>query len=94
MINIWYKGNSNAKEKKLKPWQIEEIQAEDIELGYLTYQEKPDYLLETTAKATYDYDAKGNRTKYVTDNEDLQGTRGTGTLSHFCALSYHMLVND
>ena len=38
----------------------------------MTYQEKPDYLLETTAKATYDYDAKGNRIKYVTDNEDLE----------------------
>ena len=38
----------------------------------MTYQKKPDYLLETTAKATYDYDAKGNRTKYVTDNEDLE----------------------
>ena len=41
-------------------------------MGYLTYQEKPDYLLETTAKATYDYDANGNRIKYVTDNEDLE----------------------
>jgi YD repeat-containing protein len=62
---------SKDKEKKLKPWQVAEILAEDIEMGYLTYEEKPDYLLDTTAKATYEYDANGNRIKHTTDNEDL-----------------------
>ncbi|MGB7605002.1 MAG: glycohydrolase toxin TNT-related protein, partial [Lutisporaceae bacterium] len=48
-----------------------EITDEDFELGYITYEEKPDYLLDPTSKATYKYDANGNRINYVTDNEAL-----------------------
>ncbi len=34
-----------------------DITEEDFELGYITYEEKSDYLIDSTSKATYKYDA-------------------------------------
>ncbi|MCL5071401.1 MAG: hypothetical protein M1308_10975, partial [Actinobacteria bacterium] len=53
---------------KIKPWQAE-ITGQDVELGYQTYMEKPDYLLDITSRAEYTYDAAFNRLSMETDNE-------------------------
>jgi len=53
--------------EKLWAWENQVLDVTVVELGYDTYEERPDYLIEISEVVEYEYDELGNRVKMITD---------------------------
>lgn len=70
------KMNPGRLKKLALPWLWSEqmLGTPDIELGYMTYLERPDYLMDPSELVEYEYDENGNRTKMTTDQGSVEYT--------------------